>query len=272
MKPLGIGIGWRQEIDLTVERLRGVDFVEVTAEHLDPRALPQSLHVLRERGTPIAVHALSLSLGGAEPLEPRRVDHLAAVAAAVAAPVVSEHIAFTRAGGLDTGHLLPLPRTRAALDVLVSNVRAVAADLPAPLALENIACLFCWPHEELTEIQFLCELLERTDVHLLLDVANLYANGHNLGTSIPELLAALPTERLAYLHVAGGLERDGLYHDTHAHPVGSGVLDLLETVCSALRPGGVLLERDQDYGSDAELAAELASVRRIHDRAAQVRA
>lgn len=270
MKPLGIGIGWRHEIDLTVERLPGVDFVEVTAEHVDPTALPQSLRILRERGIPIAVHALSLSLGGTDPLERRRVDHLAAVADAVAAPVVSEHIAFTRAAGLETGHLLPLPRTRAALDVLVANVRAISTDLPAPLALENIACLFCWPHNELTEIQFLGELLERTDVQLLLDVANLYANGRNLGTSIPDLLAALSAERIAYLHVAGGVERDGLYHDTHAHPVGSGVLALLETVCGALRPGGLLLERDQDYGSDAALAAELASLRRIRDRAALV--
>jgi hypothetical protein len=45
---LGIGIGWRPEIDLTVERLPGVEFVEVLAENVRP----ESLTVLRARGIP----------------------------------------------------------------------------------------------------------------------------------------------------------------------------------------------------------------------------
>ena len=80
--PHGIGLGWRREIDLTVERMPGVDFVEVVAEDLHPTALPESLTTLRSRGVPVLPHAVSLSLGGAEPLRTDRVEHLAAVAAA----------------------------------------------------------------------------------------------------------------------------------------------------------------------------------------------
>ena len=40
------------------------------------------------------------------------------------APLVSEHIAFVRAGGVEAGHLLPLPRTREAVDAVVANVAA----------------------------------------------------------------------------------------------------------------------------------------------------
>lgn len=36
---------------------------------------------------------------------------------ALPAPLVSEHIAFVRAGGTEAGHLLPVPRTPDALDV-----------------------------------------------------------------------------------------------------------------------------------------------------------
>ncbi|NHC15355.1 DUF692 domain-containing protein, partial [Motilibacter sp. E257] len=36
---LGIGIGWRSEIDLTVARMPGVDFVEAVAENLHLHAL-----------------------------------------------------------------------------------------------------------------------------------------------------------------------------------------------------------------------------------------
>ena len=260
---LGVGIGWRPEIDLTVERLPDVDFVEVVAENVAPDEVPESLRLLRERGLPVLPHAVSLSLGGAEPLDMARVEHLAAVARALDAPVVSDHVCFVRAGGLDAGHLMPLPRTREALDVLVANVRQAQRALPVPLALENVAALIDWPDAELTEGQFLAELVERTDCRLLVDVANLYANARNIGTDPAEFLATLPLERLAYVHVAGGVERDGLYHDTHAHAMPDAVLDLLGDLCAHVDPPGVLLERDDDYPTDEELAAELAAIRAV---------
>ncbi|OLF15550.1 DUF692 domain-containing protein [Actinophytocola xanthii] len=263
---LGVGIGWRSEIDLTVERLPGVDFVEVLAENVSPDPLPESLRVLRGRGVPVVAHAVSLSLGGAEPVDPRRVAHLAAVAEAVDAPLVSEHVAFTGAGGLDSGHLLPLPRTREALDVLVRNVRAAQQDLPVPLALENIAALLEWPDGELSEGRFLAELVERTDCWLLVDVANLHANATNLGTEPGRFLDELPLERLAYVHVAGGVRHGDLYHDTHAHAVPPEVLEVLGELCSRVSPPGVLLERDDAYPPDAELAAELAAIRAVVSR------
>jgi uncharacterized protein len=262
---LGVGIGWRPEIDLTVERLPGVDFVEVLAENVRPDPLPESLVVLRERGVPVVAHAVSLSLGGAEPLDAGRVAHLAAVAEAVAAPLVSEHVAFTGAGGLDSGHLLPVPRTREALDVLVANVRDAQRDLPVPLALENIAALLDWPDAELSEGQFLAELVARTGCWLLVDVANLHANAVNLGTSVATFLDELPLERLAYVHVAGGVEHDGLYHDTHAHAVPNEVLGVLAELCARVDPPGVLLERDDAYPPDADLATELAAIRAVKE-------
>lgn len=260
---LGVGIGWRREIDLSIARLPGVDFVEVVAEDVDPHAPPPALLALRRRGVPVLAHAVGLSLGGAEPLDRTRVAHLAAVADALESPVVSDHVAFTRAGGLDSGHLLPVPRTREALDVLVGHVREAQAELPVPLALENIAGLMRWPHNELTEAQFLTELVERTGCLLLLDVANLYADACNLGVDAAALLAGIPLERLAYVHVAGGLRADGLYHDTHAHAVPPPVYDLLAALCALVDPPGVLLERDDRFPVDSELAAELDGIRGV---------
>ncbi len=258
----GIGIGWRREIDTTVERL-DVDFVEVVAESLDPAALPESLRVLRGRGLPVLPHAVSLSLGSAEGPDQRPVRHLAEVAGALDAPLVSDHVAFVRAGGLDAGHLMPLPRSRDALDVLVANVRAAQARLPVPLALENIAALFAWPGAELSEQRFLGELVERTGCRLILDVANLYANAHNVGTDPAAFLDEVPLERVSYVHVAGGAWKDGVYHDTHVDPVLPEVLELLGELCRRANPPGVLLERDGRYPPDSEIAAELADIRRV---------
>ncbi|MFE6837804.1 DUF692 domain-containing protein [Streptomyces sp. NPDC057705] len=279
MKPmahLGVGIGWRPEIADAVERLPGLDWVEVVAENICPGHLPEALLRLRERGTRVVPHGVSLGLGGADRPDPAKLAALGERAVALGAPLVTEHIAFVRTSSpvLEAGHLLPVPRTRDALDVLCENVRIAQDALPVPLALENIAALFSWPGEELTEGQFLTELVERTGVRLLIDVANLHTNRVNRGEDPAAVLDAIPLEALAYVHVAGGVERGGVWHDTHAHPVPPVVLDLLAALRSRVDPPGVLLERDDDFPPEAELAGELAAIRAVVTAgpAAEVRA
>ncbi|MBD0838339.1 MULTISPECIES: DUF692 domain-containing protein [unclassified Streptomyces] len=267
MTRLGTGIGWRPEIADAVERMPGIDWVEVVAENVCPGHLPDSLARLRERGVTVVPHGVSLGLGGADRPDAVRLAALAERAEALGSPLVTEHIAFVRAGGpltatphLEAGHLLPVPRTRDALDVLCENVRIAQDALPVPLAVENIAALISWPGEELTEGQFLYELADRTGVRLLIDVANLHTNHVNRGEDPAKALAELPLEALAYVHVAGGFERDGVWHDSHAHPVPRPVLDILTDLASRVSPPGVLLERDENFPEPAELERELAAV------------
>ncbi|MGW5679421.1 DUF692 domain-containing protein [Streptomyces sp. NPDC003860] len=267
---LGTGIGWRPEIAEAVERLSGVDWVEVVAENVCPGHLPASLTRLRARGTTVVPHGVSLGLGGADRPSEQKLKDLAERAVALDAPLVTEHIAFVRAGGartasplLEAGHLLPVPRTRDALAVLCENVRIAQDQLPVPLALENIAALIAWPGEEMSEGQFLAELVERTGVRLLIDVANLHTNHVNRGEDPVKALAELPVEAIAYVHVAGGVERDGVWHDTHAHPVPGPVLDVLRELVARVAPPGVLLERDDNFPPQEELAAELTAIRTV---------
>ena len=257
----GVGIGWRPEIAGFVAGLSGLRFTEVVAESVPARGdLPSGLAELRDRGVAVVPHGVRLSLGGADPVEPARVQHLAEVADRLDAPLVSEHIAFVRAAGVEAGHLLPLPRSREAVDAVVANVRRTQAALAVPIALEPIAALFDWPDDELDEGAFLTEILDRTGALLLLDVANVYANARNRGADPAALFDRVPLDRIAYVHVAGGAEHDGLYHDTHTDAVPRPVLDLLAELCRRRRPPAVLLERDGDYPPAAELRNELDAI------------
>jgi uncharacterized protein len=257
----GVGIGWRPEISGFVAQLPGLRFAEVVAESVHAHGdLPVGLAELRARGVTVVPHGVKLSLGGAEPVDPARVTHLAAVAERLGAPLVSEHIAFVRAGGVEAGHLLPVPRSREAVDAVVANVRRTSAELSVPIALEPIAALFDWPDDELDEGAFLTEILERTDALLLLDVANVYANALNRGTDPLALFDRVPLERIAYVHVAGGAERDGVYHDTHTDAVPQAVLDLITELCARHRPPALMLERDGDYPAATELVSELDAI------------
>ncbi|WP_069766495.1 DUF692 domain-containing protein [Streptomyces sp. LUP47B] len=279
MERLGTGIGWRPEIADAVERMPGIDWVEAVAENLCPGHLPESLRRLRERGVTVVPHGVSLGLGGADRPDAGRLLALAERAEALGSPLVTEHIAFVRAGGpltasprLEAGHLLPVPRTRDALDVLCENIRIAQDALPVPLAVENIAALISWPGEEMTEGQFLYDLADRTGVRLLIDVANLHTNHVNRGEDPAEALAELPLEALAYVHVAGGFERDGVWHDSHAHPVPRPVLDILTDLASRISPPGVLLERDENFPEPGELERELGAIREAVEKGGGARA
>lgn len=257
-----VGIGWRREIAGVIADLKP-GFCEVIAESISLRrrhARPDpALAELVTRGVPVVPHGVALSLGGVEPVQPKRVRRLAACAEALGAPVVSEHIAFVRAGGIEAGHLLPVPRTREALDVLVDNISRTQSELAVPLAVENIASFVEWPESDLTESEFLTELVERCDVLLVLDVANVYANARNRGRDPQHELARLPVERVAYSHVAGGREGDDFYHDTHTARTPADVLDLV----TALRQRvdvPFMLERDGRYPPAAELFEELDAI------------
>ncbi|MFH8220514.1 DUF692 domain-containing protein [Streptomyces sp. NPDC018057] len=273
MERLGTGIGWRPEIADAVERMPGLDWVEAVAENVCPDHLPASLRRLRERGVTVVPHGVSLGLGGGERPDEGRLKALAERAQALGSPLVTEHIAFVRAGGpltasdrIEAGHLLPVPRTRDALDVLCENIRIAQDALPVPLAVENIAALLAWPGEELTEGQFLYELADRTGVGLLIDVANLHTNHVNQGEDPAEALSELPLEALAYVHVAGGFERDGVWHDSHAHPVPRPVLDILTDLASRVAPPGVLLERDENFPAPEVLKGELDAIAEAVER------
>lgn len=277
MRPLqGTGAGWRPPIaDLLAERARAgrLGFVEVVAENVDPRAVPAGVTALREAGLPVVTHGVTLGLAGADRVDGARLAHLGAVAQALGSPAVSEHVAFVRAASsadplhgdvLEAGHLMPPPRTREALDVLVDNVREAQAALPVPLALENVAALVGWPEDELDEPAWLTELVVRTGCRLVLDVANLFSSATARGTDPVAELCRFPLEAVAYVHVAGGTWEDGLYLDTHAHPVPDPVLALLTTLVAAydearLPLPGVMLERDSDV-SPATVGPELDRV------------
>ncbi|GLY93633.1 DUF692 domain-containing protein [Actinoplanes sp. NBRC 103695] len=261
MTDYGVGIGWRPEIAGFVAGLPGLRFAEVVAESIhDHDDLPPGLAELRARGVAIVPHGVRLSLGGAEPVEPDRVRHLARAAERLAAPLVSEHIAFVRAGGVEAGHLLPIPRSREAVDAIVANVERTQAELSVPIALEPIAAVFDWPDNELDEGDFLTEILDRTGALLLLDVANVYANALNRGDDPAALFDRIPLERIAYVHVAGGAEHDGIYHDTHTDTVPPAVYDLVADLCARHRPPALMLERDGHYPPADDLRAELDAI------------
>lgn len=259
-----IGLGFRPELasDLLASP-ESVDFVEIVAETcFTQRAARREALALTEIW-PVVPHGVKLSLGSAEGIDAGRVQRLAALARELRAPVISEHVSFTRAGGSDIGHLTQLPRTREAVAVVARNVDRARRLLPdVPLLLENVAWSLLWPHDEMDEPTFYQEIVRATGCELLLDIGNLYANAVNEGRDPREVLLAYPLERVGMAHVAGGVLEDGFYFDTHAHPVPADVTALVGELLARRPEVPVMIERDANI-SFAELAVELAALRAL---------
>lgn len=258
--PGAIGLGWRPEIAQIMSDLPGLGFTEVVAENVVHLPSP-ALQRLRRLPVPVVAHGVGLSLGSADPAGLGDPGLLERAADLVRAPLISEHLAFVRGGGVEAGHLLPLPRTRAAVDVLIENLHRVLAGISRPFAVEMVAATAVWPEDEFTDGQFVTQILDRVDVGLVLDLANVHANAVNQGLDAAAELATYPLERIAYCHIAGGqLGRDGRYRDTHTGPVQPEVLSLAAELESQAPGAPILLECDADYPPGGGLARELARI------------
>lgn len=265
---LGVGLGFRTPFrsDLFFHPEQ-VDFLEITADHyLDaPPEKEQELHLLAEHFVLIP-HGLHLSLGSAEGIDPVYVAKLARLIGRLQPPWWSEHIAFTRAGGIQIGHLAPLPFTRQAVEVLCRNVTAVRREIEAPLLLENITYTVTLPGSEMSEVEFIAEVLERTGCGLLLDVTNLYTNAVNHGYDPGDFLKRLPLDRVVQLHFAGGHWRQNVLVDSHAHPTPPEVWAWMEEVLARAAVKAAVLERDENLPPFQILLDELGQAREMGRR------
>jgi uncharacterized protein (UPF0276 family) len=250
--PPGVGVAWRPETAWLIQSHPQVGFTELLAEN-HAHDLPAPVRTLLEGGYPVVPHGIGLSLGGAEEPDPARLAALGDRARETGAPLVSEHLAFVRAGELDAGHLMPLPRSELALRVLVDGIARAEAALPVPLAVENPASLFEWPDPEMDAPTFLARVLAATGAGLLLDVSNLHASRVNHGLDVAAFLDELPLGRVAYLHIAGGRLEDGRYHDTHHDPLVEGSYEVLDLVLERTGAVPVLLEHDDRFPPHGEL-------------------
>jgi uncharacterized protein len=268
---LGVGLGFRPPFlsDLFLNRT-AVDFLEVMVDHyLEATPQKEEELLLLAAHFPLIPHGLNLSLGSAEGLDRAYLRGFASVVNRIRPPWWSEHLAYTRAGGVEIGHLTPLPYTWEAIEVVCRNIATARNVIEAPLILENITYAMTLPGAEMTEAEFLTEVVERTNCGLLLDITNLYTNAINHGDDIGAFLDAIPLEKIVQLHFAGGEQQQETLIDSHSRPTPPPVWELMETVLRRTKVKGMILERDEDLPTFPEIVAELAQAREIGRRCRQ---
>ncbi|HQV41928.1 MAG: DUF692 domain-containing protein [Moraxellaceae bacterium] len=238
------------------------DFLEIAPENWMGMGgrYARSLRQLAER-YPIVCHGLSLSIGGPQPLDMAFLSDLRRFLEAHQIPLYSEHLSYTTDDG-QLYDLLPIPFTLEAARYVAGRVQQVQETLGRRIALENVS-YYAAPGQEMSELDFLLEVLQRADCDLLLDVNNIYVNSINHRYDANAFLDALPIERMSYVHIAGHYdEAADLKVDTHGADVIPEVWLLLERAYQRMGVLPTLLERDFNIPSLPVLLQELSEIRR----------
>jgi uncharacterized protein (UPF0276 family) len=260
---LRVGFGLRvQHYEAILERGVRADLAEATSENFLGRGGRAFSVLERVRAdVPIALHGVSLSIGGMEPLHEAYLTELAALAARISALSVSDHLCFGTFGGHYAHDLWPLPYTEEALMHVVERVQRVQDKLGRQLLLENVSSYVAYRASTLSEWEFLAEVVKRADAGILLDVNNVYVSAANHGFSAQTYLRGMPRERVQQIHLAGHSEHGGYLLDDHGSRVSEAVWLLYEQAIELFGPVPTIIEWDERVPGLGELEAETERAR-----------
>lgn len=295
----GAGLGYRRDLAddfLNLSSNNAIQFMEVAPENWVKMggAARYRFDQAAER-YPLAVHGLSLSLGGQAPLDRELLKNTKALMTQYNSTFFSEHLSYCECEG-HLYDLLPMPFTEEAVKHVAQRIRYVQDFLGLQISLENTSYYLHSPTSTMNEVEFLNAIAQEADCGIHLDVNNIYVNGVNHGLLDPYVfLDQVDVKRVNYIHIAGHDEEHsaaqvvedlegesfnkikGAYRhlpelliDTHGEAVKGTVWDLLEYAYQRLPViPPTLLERDFNFPPFAELYAEVEHIAQLQQKYAQ---
>lgn len=270
---LGVGLGYRPELDASIRAHRSsIDCLEIISEHyfdVSPERA-QHLAALAEQ-FPLIPHGIEMSIGTVGDLDANYLTALDGVVSGVHGPWASDHLSFTRAGGISLGQLTPLRRTREMAIEIAAKAQRVQNLLGVPFLLENVSYYIEFG-TEMNEADFICEVMSRCQCGILLDVTNLFLNSRNHDYDPIAFLGTIPLDRVVQIHLAGGDSNEHqmgeVLVDLHGAAVYEEVWELLACVVPRVpQLRSIIIERDQNFPEDfGEILADLERARSIMSR------
>jgi uncharacterized protein len=254
----GIGVGLRvPHLNHILERKPFVDWFEIISENYmvgGGRPLAMLDRILEQYK--VVQHGVSMYFGSAEPLNREHLKRLKELVRRTRTPWLTDHLCWGSIDGRYTHDLLPMPYTFQAAKATARKIRQAQDFLEIPLAVENVSSYAEFHISEMTEWEFLNEVVEFAACGILLDVNNIYVSSRNHRFDPREYLNAVPPERVMQIHLAGHSKFEKYILDTHDHPVIGPVWKLYERAIERCGPTPTLLEWDDRIPSFEEVHAE----------------
>ncbi|WP_434929978.1 HvfB family MNIO-type RiPP peptide maturase [Shewanella sp. HL-SH5] len=264
-----VGLGLRREMldEFCLLTPKAIEFFEVAPENWMTLGgkYARQFKQLTERH-PFFCHGLSLSIGSPAPLDTEFVKNIKTFLDSHKIEIYSEHLSYCSGAG-HMYDLMPIPFTEEAVIHTAKRIKQVEDILERPFIVENVS-FYAAPGAQMTELAFVNAVLTEADCKLLLDVNNIYVNSVNHQYDANAFLAAMPTERIAYLHIAGHYQEDiDLMVDTHGADIIDPVWALLQECYRIHGVKPTLLERDFNIPPTEILLQEINQIHAFQQQA-----
>lgn len=276
----GVGIGLKaQHYDDILRTQPAIDWLEVHPEnYMGDGGLPHKY--LREitEHYPLSMHGVGLSLGSEKGVSDEHLAALTHVVNRYQPAQVSEHLSWSHWNQHFLNDLLPLPYNQEALNVVVNNIHKVQDALKQKICVENPSAYLSFHQSDMSETEFLGELVKKTGCGLLLDINNVYVSANNQQYSAEHYIDDYPLAAVSEIHLAGHaqeiIENEIVLIDDHGSPVIDDVWELyrytlrkLAAQTDSLPP--VLIEWDTDIPELDQLIEEAEKARRLQTSVTQ---
>lgn len=246
-----IGVGLRYpHYQQVLEDNPPIDWFEVHSENFLYSGSPARglLRQVREH-YPISLHGVGLSLGSADGVCFEYLERLKSLMVDIQPFLMSEHLSWGKVGGVYLPDLLPVPYTTESLNIFTQNVEVTQDFLGRAILIENPSSYLEYGESNISEIDFLVMLCQKTGAKILLDVNNVFVSSHNHGWDPEQYIDAIPNGMVGEIHIAGHSTQEingdkRLYIDTHDQEVCPGVWALYEKAVKKFGPIPTLLEWD----------------------------
>lgn len=265
----GAGIGLRNtHMDEILQTSPDVAWFEILADNHTARGglIPAQLAAIREH-YPLTFHCVGMSLAGTDPLDLGYLKTLKKMANDIEPAWISDHLCFTRFGQYHSHDLLPIPYTLDTLKHVSDRIQKVQDILGQRILVENVSSYLEFEQSDLTEAQFIAELLKEADCRLLLDLNNVYVSAQNHNFDAMDYLDVLPLESVQEIHLAGFDDKGDYLLDAHNNKVSEPVWSLYKHIMQKIPNVATLIEWDNDLPEFSVLLSEARKANTIQQRA-----
>ncbi|MDB6175578.1 MAG: hypothetical protein JWL59_4889 [Chthoniobacteraceae bacterium] len=264
----GIGIGLRlPHYQHILEKKPVVDWFEIISENymVESGRPLQILDQILEQYR-VVQHGVSMYFCNADRPNRDHLKKLKALTRRTKTPWLSDHLCWGSIDGRYTHDLLPVPYTWEAIEKTARNICEVQDFLELPIAVENVSSYAEFHASEMSEWEFLSEVVERADCGILLDVNNIYVSSRNHSFNPLDYVENVPHNRVAQIHIAGHTKYEKYILDTHDHPVLDPVWELYNAALLRSGPTATLLEWDDKIPSFDEVHNEALKAKNFQPR------
>lgn len=216
---------------------------------------------------PLSFHSVGLSLGSADGLNTDDLERLAKLCDRYNPAVISDHLSFSGDAHHRFADLLPVPYTQECLQCFADAVSKVQDRLRRTILIENPARYLGYAGDEMSETEFIRQLLSKSGCGLLLDLNNVEVASTNLGYCAAGYVDAIDPEWVGEIHLAGHsveIHQSGpLLIDDHGSCISDATWDLYRRFIARSGSKPTLVEWDSDVPALSVLMREMVKAQAI---------